>query len=72
MKILFFILLSIITSFSYSQSKHLPADSKKLSSDKGNRIDNLLNKELDKTLGLAVAVIKDGQVIYKNYLGKKI
>lgn len=42
-----------------------------LSVEKQNEISDYLKTENKSTLGLAVAVIKDGNVIYKNYLGKE-
>lgn len=42
-----------------------------LSVEKQNKINHYLKTEVTNTLGLAVAVVKDGNVIYKNYLGKE-
>lgn len=42
-----------------------------LSVEKQNEISYYLKTENKNTLGLAMAVIKDGNVIYKNYLGKE-
>ncbi len=42
-----------------------------LSIEKQNEIDDYLKTEEKNTLGLSVAVIKDGKVIYENYLGKE-
>jgi CubicO group peptidase (beta-lactamase class C family) len=42
-----------------------------LSTEKQNEITDYLKTEVKNTLGLAVAVIKDGNVIYENYLGKE-
>lgn len=42
-----------------------------LSIEKQNEINNYLKTEIKNTLGLAVAVIKDGTVVYENYLGKE-
>jgi len=45
--------------------------SEKLSTEKIIKIDTYLKAELSNTLGLAVAVIKNKKLIYKNYLGKE-
>lgn len=42
-----------------------------LSIEKQNKINDYLKTEVKNTLGLAVAVIKDGNIIYENYLGKE-
>ncbi|MBL4668965.1 MAG: beta-lactamase family protein [Flavobacteriales bacterium] len=44
---------------------------KVLSIEKQNEINEYLEAEINHTLGLAVAVIKDGNIIYNNYLGKE-
>lgn len=44
---------------------------KELSIEKQNKINEYLKKESTNTLGLAVAVIKDGDVVYESYLGKE-
>ncbi|MBJ7882326.1 serine hydrolase domain-containing protein [Gelidibacter salicanalis] len=42
-----------------------------LTIEKQNEINDYLKTEVKNTLGLAVAVMKDGKVIYENYLGKE-
>ena len=44
---------------------------KSLSTEKEKKINDYLRTELKNTLGLAVAVIKDGNLVYENYLGKE-
>lgn len=46
-------------------------NSKSLSAEKEKRINDYLKIELNNTLGLAVAVIKDGNLVYENYIGKE-
>ncbi|MDP5229915.1 MAG: beta-lactamase family protein [Cellulophaga sp.] len=58
-----FILLSYGCKYEQKQNSEI------LSIDKVNKINNYLNTESKNTLGLAIAVIKDGTVVYKNYLG---
>ena len=65
----FFFSLLIILSIA-CKNEHKPQE-KKLSSKKEKQLTNYLNSELENTLGLAVAVIKDGELIYENYLGKE-
>lgn len=45
--------------------------SEKLSTEKTTKIDAYLKTELNNTLGLAVAVIKNRRLIYKTYLGEE-
>ncbi|SMG28920.1 CubicO group peptidase, beta-lactamase class C family [Marivirga sericea] len=42
-----------------------------LSNEKQNEVNVYLKKQVQNTLGLAVAIVKEGQVIYENYLGKE-
>lgn len=44
---------------------------KEISIEKQNEINAYLKTEVDNTLGLAIAIIKDGDMVYENYLGKE-
>lgn len=57
-------------AFGYFQKKVLD-EAKKLPLEKQIKIDHYLEKEAQNTLGIAVAVIKDGNLIYAKYLGKE-
>ena len=67
---LFLVLIFFTIAFGYSQKKGLD-EAKKLSFEKKIKIDRYLEKETNNTLGLAVGVIKDGNLIYEKYLGKE-
>ena len=42
-----------------------------ISREKENRITEFLEAQAQNTLGLAIAVIKDGDLVYRNYIGKE-
>lgn len=65
------LILCLFVLFNFGCKNEIKENIKELSLEKKNKIDNYLKTEVENTLGLAVAVIKDGNLVYENYLGKE-
>ena len=65
------VILCVFILFYFGFKNETPRNFQKLSLEKHHKINDYLETQAENTLGLAVAVIKDGHVIYKNYLGKE-
>lgn len=65
------LILCLIILLSVGSKNKKEENSKELSLEKQTKITDYLKTEIKNTLGLAVAVIKDGNLVYENYLGKE-
>ncbi|SDL43032.1 serine hydrolase domain-containing protein [Kriegella aquimaris] len=65
------LILFLFTLFNFGCKNENKENNKPLSIEKQNEINAYLETEVKNTLGLAIAVIKDGNVVYENYLGKE-
>ncbi len=65
------LILCLFVLFNIGCKNETNENIQKLSTDKHNKINEYLETQIKNTLGLAVAVVKDGNVIYENCLGKE-
>ncbi|MGO1585838.1 serine hydrolase domain-containing protein [Mesonia sp.] len=63
------IILCLFIFFNIGCENDTKENSEGLSLEKENQINEYLTTEVNNTLGLAVAVLKDGNLVYENYLG---